>query len=261
MIKISAVSYLNTIPFISGLEKNLLNSNIDLQLDIPAICAKKLINGHVDIALVPIIVIPELQDYNIVSDYCIGSNGAVDTVCLYSNNPISQVENVILDYQSRTSVILLKILLEEFWKIKPSFIEGKLGYENNIKENNAALVIGDRTFQLNDRYKYIYDLSAIWKTMTNLPFVFAVWLANKNVSKDFIKIFNLSLKKGLSKIDENLVKEKAKIINCKDPKDYLNNKICYNLNTKMKEGMALFLKKYKSLSISHSLFLFSLHLF
>lgn len=261
MIKISAVSYLNTVPFISGLEKNLLNSNIDLQLDIPAICAEKLIKGYVDIALVPIVILPDLKEYNIISDYCIGSNGSVDTVCLYSDVPISEVKNVILDYQSRTSVILLKILIKEYWKIKPSFIKAKLGYENKIKAKNAALVIGDRTFQLNNRYKYTYDLSAIWKTMTDLPFVFAVWLANKNVSKDFIKIFNLSLKKGLLNIDEKLVAEKAKVINCKDPKDYLNNKICYNLDAKMKEGMALFLKKYKLLSISHFLFLFSLHLF
>ena len=113
--KVSAVSYLNTVPFIHGLKQSELIHNIDLQLDYPSICADKLINGTVDFALVPVVVIPKLQAH-IISDYCIGADGVVDSVCLYSDVPITEIESIGLDYQSRTSVELLRLLLTEYWQ-------------------------------------------------------------------------------------------------------------------------------------------------
>ncbi|MDC3306302.1 menaquinone biosynthesis protein, partial [Flavobacteriales bacterium] len=185
MLKISAVSYLNTVPFIHGLKQSVLIHSIGLQLDYPSICADKLINGIVDLALVPVAVIPKLLQAHIISDYCIGANGAVDTVCLYSDVPITEIESIALDYQSRTSVALLKILLKEYWQLNPELKKADVGFEENIKGKHAALVIGDRAFALNDKHAYIYDLSAIWKEMTGLPFVFAAWVANKKLPQDF----------------------------------------------------------------------------
>ena len=247
MLKISAVSYLNTVPFIHGLKQSELIHNIDLQLDYPSICADKLINGIVDLALVPVAVIPKLLQAHIISDYCIGANGAVDTVCLYSDVPITEIESIALDYQSRTSVALLKILLKEYWQLNPELKKADVGFEENIKGKHAALVIGDRAFALNDKHAYIYDLSAIWKEMTGLPFVFAAWVANKKLPQDFIIAFNKALEKGLSDIDTALVLEGANYPNCTNPEDYLNNKISYNLDAEKQKGMELFLKKVSAL--------------
>ena len=74
-----------------------------------------------------------------------------------------------MDYQSRTSVALLKILLAEHWKIKPSFTAAVKGFEEQIKGTTAGLVIGDRAFAQRQRSKYIYDLADAWKQMTGLP--------------------------------------------------------------------------------------------
>ncbi|MEZ7929730.1 MAG: menaquinone biosynthesis protein [Flavobacteriales bacterium] len=243
MLKISAVSYLNTIPFIHGLKQSELIKIIDLQLDYPSICADKLINGTVDLALVPVAVIPKLKEAYIISDYCIGANGAVDTVCLYSDVPIEEIESIALDYQSRTSVALLKVLLKEYWQLNPELKKANVGFEENIKGNHAALVIGDRAFALNTKHAYIYDLSAIWKKMTGLPFVFAAWVANTKLPKDFIVSFNKALEKGLSNIDKALALEGDSYPNCKNPEDYLNNKISYNLDVEKQKGMELFLRK------------------
>jgi chorismate dehydratase len=243
MLKISAVSYLNTIPFIHGLKQSELIKTIDLQLDYPSICADKLINGTVDLALVPVAVIPKLKEAYIISDYCIGANGAVDTVCLYSDVPIEEIESIALDYQSRTSVALLKILLKEYWQLNPELKKANVGFEENIKGNHAALVIGDRAFALNTKHAYIYDLSAIWKEMTGLHFVFAAWVANTKLPKDFIVSFNKALEKGLSNIDKALALEGDSYPNCKNPEDYLNNKISYNLDVEKQKGMELFLRK------------------
>ena len=61
-IKISAVSYLNTLPFIYGLEHSGLLSTVELSRDIPSECARKLLAGEVDVGLVPVAVLPELAD-------------------------------------------------------------------------------------------------------------------------------------------------------------------------------------------------------
>ena len=243
MLKISAVSYLNTIPFIHGLKQSELIKIIDLQLDYPSICADKLINGTVDLALVPVAVIPKLKEAYIISDYCIGANGAVDTVCLYSDVPIEEIESIALDYQSRTSVALLKILLNEYWQLNPELKKANVGFEENIKGNHAALVIGDRAFALNTKHAYIYDLSAIWKEMTGFPFVFAAWVANTKLPQDFIISFNKALEKGLSNIDKALALEGDSYPNCENPEDYLNNKISYSLDSEKQKGMELFLRK------------------
>ena len=243
MLKISAVSYLNTVPFIHGLKQSELIKFIDLQLDYPSICADKLFNGIVDLALVPVAVIPKLKEAHIISDYCIGANGAVATVCLYSDVPINEIESIALDYQSRTSVALLKILLKEYWQLNPELKKANVGFEENIKGYHAALVIGDRAFALNNKYAYIYDLSDIWKEMTGLPFVFAAWVANTKLTQDFIVSFNKALKKGLSNIDKALALEGDSYPNCVNPEDYLNNKISYRLDAEKQKGMELFLRK------------------
>jgi chorismate dehydratase len=243
MLKISAVSYLNTIPFIHGLKQSELIKTLDLQLDYPSICADKLINGTVDLALVPVAVIPKLKEAYIISDYCIGANGAVDTVCLYSDVHIDEIESIALDYQSRTSVALLRILLKEYWQLDPELKKANVGFEDNIKGKHAALIIGDRAFTLNTKHAYIYDLSAIWKEMTGLSFVFAAWVANTKLPQDFIISFNTALEKGLSNIDKALALEGDSYPNCKNPEDYLNNKISYNLDVEKQKGMELFLRK------------------
>ena len=111
--KVSAVSYLNTIPFIHGIKSSNISDFIDLQLDYPSVCAQKLINNEVDIALVPVVVLKDNPQFNIISDYCIGSNGKVDTVCLYSDVPLKEIKEIYLDYQSRTSIELLKVLCKD----------------------------------------------------------------------------------------------------------------------------------------------------
>ena len=243
MIKVSAISYLNAIPFIYGLKKSRMKGVIDLHLDYPANCADKLISGSVDIALVPITALPLLKKPHIISDYCIGANSEVDTVCLFSDVPINEIECVNLDYQSKTSVELLKILMREYWKVNPRFSNAKLGFESRIYGKKSALVIGDRAFDLRNKHKYVYDLAAIWKNMTGLPFVFAAWVSNKKLPQDLLFKFNQALKDGLDNINDALDMEYQKSFNCKYPKAYLNNKISYVLDSEKIDGMNLFLKK------------------
>ena len=152
MIRISAVSYLNTKPFIYGILRSELSDAVELSLDIPSVCAQKLKEGRADIVLSPVAIIPELEEAYIVSDYCIGAKGKVKTVCIYAEKPIEEVRNIYLDFHSRTSVALTQMLCREFWKIEPSFLPSTDGFEYTIGGDTAGLVIGDRTIGLEQRY-------------------------------------------------------------------------------------------------------------
>lgn len=240
-IKISIVNYFNTLPFRYGLNNSELINSIELQEDIPSICAQKLKFNQVDIGLVPVALLPELDHYKIITDYCIGANGKVDSVKLYSEVPLEEIKTVTLDYQSKSSVKLTKVLNKFYWKKNFEFRDGKPGYEKQISGTNAAVVIGDRTFSLNGNFKFEYDLAEEWKKMTGLPFVFAAWVTTSDIDQKFISEFNEVLKNGIKNTDK-AIKES----NTQHPKnfnalDYLSNKISYGLDEKKKEALSLFL--------------------
>ncbi|MCX6296892.1 MAG: menaquinone biosynthesis protein [Bacteroidetes bacterium] len=240
-IKISVVSYLNSKPFINGLHNSGLLEKIDLQLDIPSVCAQKLLEGKVDIGLVPVAVLPLLKEKYVISDYCIGAVGKVASVMLYSDVPLNEISKVLLDYQSRTSVTLVKVLADKFWKIIPQWISAKADYENEIAGTTAAVIIGDRTFGIENKYKYCYDLAEEWQKFTKLPFVFACWVSNKQLSESFLIEFNTALKKGLDNRPE-LIKELYE--SKKYPTNievYLNQNIDYDYDTAKKQALELFL--------------------
>ncbi|MBK5285997.1 MAG: menaquinone biosynthesis protein [Bacteroidia bacterium] len=241
MIKVSCVSYLNSQPFIYGLKNNSIINEIELSLDVPSVCADKLKSGTVDIGLVPIVLIPELKESHIISDYCIGADGKVETVLLLSDVPLEKIKTVLLDNQSRTSVMLTKVLANNFWNISPEWIDAvpNVRDEKNIQGETAGLVIGDRTFSLKKKFKYVYDLSEEWKKFTSLPFVFACWVSNKNIPGDFISHFNNALGYGLKNIPLVASQHPS---NGFDALDYLTKKVSYHLDNRKKEAMKYFFK-------------------
>ena len=240
-IKISVVSYLNSKPFIYGLQRSRLLKEIDLQLDIPSACAQKLVEGKVDIGLVPVAVLPKLKNQYIISDYCIGAEGKVASVMLYSNVPLSEITSILLDYQSNTSVALVRILADNFWKISPQWVSAPANYENDIKGSIAGVIIGDRTFGLESKYAYSFDLAEEWQKFTQLPFVFACWVANKKLPDRFLSEFNLALKSGLDNRSA-LIAELNEYKNYDiDLDTYLNQNIKYEYDNAKKQALELFL--------------------
>jgi chorismate dehydratase len=239
-LKISAVSYLNTKPFLYGLFQSGLESSIDLSLDIPSECARKLIAGEVDLGLIPVAVIPQLKTPHIISDFCIGTEGAVKTVCIYSHCPIEEITHLHLDYQSRTSVALARYLVTNYWKLKPQFIDAKAGFENHIQNKTAALIIGDRTIDMDVTYPYVYDLGEIWKKHTNLPFVFAAWVSNTQLPESFLKQFNNALQLGIEKRHQVAQLFQSSYLNF-DVYDYYHKYIDYELTSKKQQALKLFL--------------------
>jgi chorismate dehydratase len=240
-MKISVVSYLNSKPFIYGLENN-PSPEWNVSLDIPSECARKLIAGEADLGLIPVAALLSLPGYRIVSPYCIGAVGKVDSVKLYSHVPVEKIERVLLDYQSRTSVNLVQVLAREWWKIAPEWIPAQTGFESHISGTTAAVVIGDRTFAINGTYPYEYDLSEGWQLLTGLPFVFAVWAARRKMEAAEEEKFSTALRYGLANIDE-VVKKNAAQYPGVDVNGYLTRSISYNLDLEKRKAIELFLMK------------------
>ncbi len=243
-IRVAAVSYLNTKPLIYGFEHGMMKDEVELITDFPASIANMLIHGKVDIALVPIATIPLLPDHFIISNCCIATNGEVASVCLFSDVPIEEIDTILLDYQSKTSVGLLKILLKEYWNINPTLIDANEGYESNIAGTTAGLVIGDRAFIQRSKNRFIYDLGFVWKRMTGLPFVFATWVSIKEMPENFIANFNETTSNGLKHLPEIISQNTYEHY---DLKEYYNNNIDYKLDDEKRKAMDLYFANLKTL--------------
>ncbi|MBC7934602.1 MAG: menaquinone biosynthesis protein [Rhizobacter sp.] len=237
-IRVGAVSYLNTKPLVYGFEKGLMKDEIELIFDYPARIAAMLLNNEIDVGLIPVAVMPKLAEPHIISDYCIGASQAVASVCLFSDVPLAEIKEILVDYQSRTSAALLKMLLKKYWKIDPVLTDSSDGYQQNIKGTTAGLVIGDRALEQRHHSAYIFDLAEAWQQMTNLPFVFAAWVANKKLPDDFKIAFNSATGLGLQHIEEIVSRVNFEAY---DMKAYYTKNIDYRLDEKKKEGLGLFL--------------------
>lgn len=236
-IRVAAVSYLNTKPLTYGFEQGQMANEIELLFEYPAKLAAMLMDDSVDIGLVPVAVIPAMKEFEIISDYCIGASVEVASVCIFSEVPIQEIKAIYLDYQSRSSVALVKILLSKHWKITPQLLSATEGYEASINGTTAGLVIGDRALSQRKNTKYIYDLATAWQEMTGLPFLFAAWVANKKLPQEFKDRFNKATSLGFDHIDEIVARNPFKDY---DLKKYYTENIDYKLDERKLEAMKLF---------------------
>lgn len=242
--KLVMVNYLNSKPFVHGLESPEWAPYFDVATENPAMCAQKFMEGKADIALVPVGALPDLSEYEIVTDFCIGCDGEVRTVALFSNQPAKECTQLVLDNHSRSSVLLSRIILEEYMGIHlPSKAADISAYVP--QKGDLMLMIGDKVFLYEDQYRYHIDLGSAWKEWTGLPFVFAVWIAKKGVADEKIEQLNSALHEGVGQMQEIIARESHESL---DLYYYYTHNIKYNLDAPKKEAIALYLAKINALT-------------
>jgi len=243
MVKIIAVKYLNTLPFVHGIEKSGLINDYILELDIPSACARKLENGEADIGLVPIAALDKLSGFEVFTDYCIGAEKAVGSVLLVGEKPMDELKEIYLDYQSRTTNSLVKIIYSKHLNLSPLWINGNAGFESSIKGSTGGVLIGDRALEIGNNYAFKYDLAELWNQFTGLPFVFACWVAKTTVPKSVLSNFNNAITWGIQHKHDVIQQKKLNI----DIQDYFDNYISYHLDEGKRAAMALYLQELRSL--------------
>ncbi len=239
--RIGAVSYLNTRPLLLGMEQSPFKERIDLVKSYPAQIAQDLLDDTIDIGLVPVAIMPLLKNPQIVSKYVIGTEGEVASVALFSQVPMDQIEKVYLDYQSRTSVALAKILFKNYWNKEVEFLIATEGYIDEISGTTAGIIIGDRALASLNRFEHIYDLGLAWKQYSGLPFVFAAWVANKPIPSEFMEAFDAANGYGLKHLDEviALIPASEQVY---DLHKYYTENISYELTPDKRAGLEKFLE-------------------
>jgi chorismate dehydratase len=238
------VSYLNSKPFDYGIMHGPRSSAFHLMTATPSMCARLFDENQVDIALVPSGALHDLSgNYDIVSNYGIGCDGEVRTVCIFSNEPLRQCQTLIADNDSRTSILLSALLLQSQFDIFPILVPQDV-HHVSLKPGEAVLLIGDKVFEMEDSFSHKYDLGAAWKTFSGLPFAFAVWVARQSVSRPVIEDMNICFEHGMSNLNQIINQESSENL---DLYYYLKNNISYHLDDDKKKALALFLDLTKNI--------------
>lgn len=237
-VTVSAVSYLNTVPFLHGLKQSAIAKSIRLSLAPPAESAAQFEAGQIDVSLLPVAAIPHLPSCHFISDYCLGASAAVRTVVLLSNTPLPDIRTVYLDRHSRTSVLLVQILAAHYWNIRPAFLPFDPP-QFPLKTGEGCVLIGDKVFDHETQHAFRYDLAEAWLRFTGKPFVFAAWVSREKLPAGFLQSFNEALHYGITHIGEAIAAEAAHF-DAALAADYLTHNIDYAFDEAKRRGMELF---------------------
>ncbi len=202
IVRLGAVSYLNTRPLVDGLDAE---PGVVVRFDVPARCADLVEAGEVDLGLVPIIEYARhADDYAVVPDVSIASVAAVESVALFTRQPIERVRTIALDVSSRTSAGLVQLLCARHWGIRPAFVPAAPDIRAMLASSDAALLIGDPALFLDpasvDATKI--DLGLAWREFTGLPFVWAVWAGREGAASPAVcRLLYDTRRRGVANID------------------------------------------------------------
>lgn len=240
-IRIGAVSYLNTKPLVYQLDR--LARNAVVTFDLPSRLADRLARADLDIALIPSIEFFHNPEYTIVSDACIGCRGPVLSVKLFSRVPIRQIQTLALDEGSRTSVALVRTLLKARYGLQPRLESLPIGSTVNETAADAILLIGDRAMHPpQGKFVEAWDLGDEWQRWSELPFVFAMWVARPGVDWTGVDAaLSTARDWGVEHLDEIARAEAAAVdLTPFECLSYLRDNLYFFLGPREQQGLELF---------------------
>jgi chorismate dehydratase len=244
-LRVGIVNFLNSKPLAWGFLKGHHADLFAPTYHPPAMVARMLGQGNLDVGLIPSIEVQRLPQLRVLPDICIAARHEVRSVLLLSRCPPEEIRKVALDQNSRTSVALLRILLRERWNVDPEYLHERADPERMLAEADAALLIGDPALKV-DRDRYlVHDLAGEWHALTGLPFVFAVWAVRPEVELPELPFyFKSSLRYGLSSLDI-LVREAAAELGLEssEVREYLTENLSFFLRSEEIEGLQEFYRR------------------
>ena len=243
-VRVAASSYLNTAPLIWSFIDDGARRGVSLLTDTaPARCADMLARGRVDAALVPVVEYQRMAEIAVVPGVCVGAREAVRSVVLVTRGAeLADVRSVALDVSSRTSAALVEIIFREFLPRVPRFAPGEPALDAMLDAHDAALLIGDPAMTFPREGLRVYDLASVWRELTGLGFVFAMWMAREEARERVRDVdFAAARDEGLAHAEE-IARDYALTLH--QPADellaYLRENICFRLDAEMLAGLELF---------------------
>jgi len=241
---VAASSYLNAAPlcysFERGSQKNLCSFLSDAS---PARCSELLAEGSANAALIPVIEYQRVRGLYVAPGACVASKSSVRSVLIASRVPIEKVNSVALDTQSRTSAVLVQIILRRFYDVDASFQRAAPDLAEMLETNDAALMIGDPAMLIDRTGLHVYDLAEEWRKHTGLAFVFAFW-AVRGSSEEWKRSgidFEAARVEGVAHADELADHYAASLgLSRSDLYSYLTESISYELDEESLAGLRLY---------------------
>jgi len=192
-LTIGKIPYANLFPIYYTLQNKCDCSGYEFIEGVPSKLNRMLRDGEIDISpssSIEFIRNPHL--YNLIDGHSISCSGCIASILLFSRKPVNELNGgkIYVTSQSETSIALLNIVLKKFYGIECDLIASDKP-ENS--DGDAFFLIGDDALKLNKELQdgkeslLVYDLGEIWAEHTNLPFVFALWIARKEVYQDKLK--------------------------------------------------------------------------
>ena len=247
-LRISAISYLNTVPLMWDFEHADAGADYDISYTIPSACARALADGEADIGIIPAAAYTTIPNLAIIPDVAIAARRAVRSILLVSKMPLERVRSVALDASSLTSAALAKIMFAKWLGGARSYSAMEPKLDQMLAACDAALLIGNPALQV-DRTRYTtLDLAEEWISRTGKSFVFAFWairkqaVAGKN-AEQIIETFKKSRDHGLAPENlETIAQEWAPRLglSLETVRAYLVRNIHYYLDPPCLEGLRLF---------------------
>ncbi|NOT38035.1 MAG: hypothetical protein HOP11_11725 [Saprospiraceae bacterium] len=236
MLKITAVKYINTLPFIKAIQSSeRLQNNVELITADPKDCALSLLHNKSDLVLLPVGAISDFSRLYCQLDYCIACYNDVGTVGIFSNQEWDSIKTIKLSPSSRSSNLLLNTLNTHFLDNQFELLDA----QSNVQD--ASLIIGDEAFLAKSKFKNYFDLGNIWKQKTGQSFVFAIWVSQVPLPDEIIKELNtvfsnytshVALEKLANELDEN----NFNVLH------YFHHQMRYNLDKELKDSLQFFLE-------------------
>lgn len=201
-VRLGAVSYLNVRPLVYGLDSR--PDLVSLRFDVPSVCAALLADDAIDLGMVPSISYLDRPDDRVVPGVCIGSDGPVASVALFTPKPIAEVRTIAVDTSSRTSAMLLRILCARRFGIDPAWVPHEPDLDQMLERSDAALLIGDPAlFAMIPAGIQKIDLGAEWTDWTGLPFVWAFWAGRADAAdREVVAVLQEAAELGMEHSDE-----------------------------------------------------------
>ena len=242
-VRIGAVGYLNARPLTWALDRS--PERWQVRYDVPAVCARLLYDGEVDLGLVPSIEYLRTNDYRFVPGVGIGSRGPVASVALFTRRPLHEIRHIALDTSSRTSVTLIRVLCQHRYRITPEFVPHGPDLAVMVRDYDAALLIGDPALEADPNALDVtkIDLGEEWTAMTSLPFVYAAWTGRADaIDAEHVRLLQEAQTEGMASYPA-IADEYAKANGASAPRalTYLRDNMRYGLGPDEERGLQLFL--------------------
>ena len=248
-VRLGAVDYLNVRPLVHGLDRR---ADVDLRFDVPSECARLLDAGAIDLGMVPSIAYLNRPGDRVVPGICIGSDGRVASVALFTRKPIAEVRSIALDTSSRTSAALTRILCARRFHIDPDFRPHGPDLPSMLAAADAALLIGDPALFVDHRALGVekIDLGSAWTDMTGLPFVWAVWAGRADAaSAATVALLNDAARSGMQQLDDIATAYSSDPARQSIGRRYLRENLLFDLSPRALDGMRAFFREAHALGL------------